>query len=92
MKIGIDARAALLKKKGGFGVYARNLIQSMIDLYPDYYFDLTHCNDPEDLLKTYKNIQYLQLKFPIKSLGLNYDYLSILKEKNRIFFYFHIKL
>ena len=68
MKIGIDARAALLKKKGGFGVYARNLIQSMIDLYPDFYFDITHCNNPEHLFKQSENIQHTQLKFPIKSL------------------------
>ena len=40
MNIGIDARTALLNQKGGFGVYTRNLIQSMASLYPKYSFDL----------------------------------------------------
>ena len=33
MNIGIDARTALLSKKGGFGVYTRNLIKEMASLF-----------------------------------------------------------
>ena len=44
MKIAIDARSAMLHKKGGFGVYTRNLIKSMALLYPEHIFELKHQN------------------------------------------------
>tara|TARA_Y100001935_G_scaffold134135_1_gene111029 strand:+ start:2580 stop:3683 length:1104 start_codon:yes stop_codon:yes gene_type:complete len=68
MKIGIDARTALLHKKGGFGVYTRNLINSMALLYPQYDFNLKYQKKIEHYFDNIKNINTKKLSFPINSL------------------------
>jgi len=68
MNIGIDARTALLNKKGGFGVYTRNLIQSMASLYPEYSFDLKFHKKIEHKISGFKNINQKKLSFPLNSL------------------------
>ena len=48
MNIGLDARSALLRKKGGFGVYSKNLIHGMATQYPEHYFTLFYQNEVEN--------------------------------------------
>lgn len=68
MKIGIDARSAMLYERGGFGVYTRNLIESMAFLYPEHSLELKYQNEIEDDFKNVKNIKIDKLSFPINML------------------------
>ena len=68
MKIGIDARTALLYKKGGFGIYTRNLINSMALIYPQHNFNLKYQKKIEDNFDNIKNINTNKLSFPIGTL------------------------
>jgi len=68
MNIGIDARAALLNKKGGFGVYTRNLIKEMASLYPEHCFDLRFHKKIEHQINGFNNINHKKLSFPLNAL------------------------
>ena len=68
MKIGIDARSAMLHKKGGFGVYTRNLIKSMALLYPEHTFELKHQKKIEHGFKDINNVKTDKLSFPLNML------------------------
>ncbi len=68
MKIGIDARSAMMNKKGGFGVYTRNLIKSMASLYPEHFFELKHQKEIEHGFKDINNMKTDKLSFPLNIL------------------------
>ena len=68
MNIGIDARTALLSKKGGFGVYTRNLIKEMASLFPEHSFDLKFHKKIEHQISGYNNINHKKLSFPLNTL------------------------
>tara|TARA_Y100000996_G_scaffold411955_1_gene397054 strand:+ start:832 stop:1935 length:1104 start_codon:yes stop_codon:yes gene_type:complete len=68
MKIGIDARSAMLHKKGGFGVYTRNLIKSMALLYPEHIFELKHQKEIEHGFNNLNNVKNYKLSFPLNML------------------------
>ena len=68
MNIGIDARTALLNKKGGFGVYTRNLIKEMASLFPEHSFDLKFHKKIEHQISGYNNINHKKLSFPLNTL------------------------
>ena len=68
MNIGIDARTALMERKGGYGIYTRNLIKSMASSYPNYSFNLKYVNKIEHSISGYNNIDFNKLDFPLKML------------------------
>tara|TARA_Y100000741_G_scaffold92303_1_gene68440 strand:+ start:15932 stop:17035 length:1104 start_codon:yes stop_codon:yes gene_type:complete len=68
MNIGIDARTAFLNKKGGFGVYTRNLIIEMASLYTEHSFDLKFHKKIEHQIRGFNNINHKKLSFPLNTL------------------------
>ncbi len=67
MIFGIDARTALLKRKGGFGIYTRNLIKSMAINFPEHLFNLFYNNKFEESIGDFKNVNYQSLYFPLNA-------------------------
>ena len=91
MNIGLDARSALLRKKGGFGVYSKNLIHGMATQYPEHYFTLFYQNEVENPINEYSNIQVNRLGFPLKTLWTQVRLpLHLINFKPDVFFFIRV--
>ena len=88
MKIGIDARSAMLHKKGGFGVYTRNLIKSMALIYPEHIFELKHQKKIEHGFNNLNNVKTDKLSFPLNTLWTQIRLpIHFLRHKSDIFLF-----